>query len=68
VGHDIETPVYLNFGIKNDCEIYKPQECIDYEYTDPADPFGDTSKGYPQLMYPAAEDDEVTPSMVGGAS
>lgn len=54
--------------MKDDLVIYKPQQHIEYEYTDPADPFGDTSKGYPQLMYPAPEEDELGPSMVGGAS
>jgi len=48
-------------------EIYKPQELIDYEYTDPADPFGDTSKDYPQMMYPVVEDG-LCASMVGGGS
>ena len=56
--------------MKDEVAIYKPQQYIEYEYTDPADPFGDTSKGYPQLMYPAPEEDELEtcPSMLGGAA
>lgn len=49
-------------------EIYKPQELIDYEYTDPADPFGDTSKDYPQMMYPVDDSLGACASMLHGTS
>lgn len=67
MGQDIATPIHLNIGCRKAVEIYKPQVFIDYEYTDPAEPFGDTSKAYPQLMYPELADGICT-SMVAGAA